>query len=417
MGLSVVLMALVGCKPVATDRTTISFWAMGREGEVVSQLLPEFERRNPDIHVDLQQLPWTAAHEKLLTAFAGDALPDISQLGNTWVPEFAALGALDPLDARVSASSMVVKSDYFAGIWDTNVIDGVALGVPWYVDTRLIFYRKDLLAAAGFAAPPKDWDEWRAAMLAIKKNVGASGYAILLPLDEFEPLLQLAIQQDDPLLRDQGTRGNFESAGFRKAFDFYTSMFTDDLAPRMSDTQISNVWSEFGKGFFTFYITGPWNIGEFKRRLPSALSGQWMTAPLPGIHGSGGGVAGGTSIVLFKGSRKKDAAWKLLEYLSEPSVQEKFYVLTGDLPPRRSVWESPSLANDPYSKAFREQLERARGTPKVAEWERIANEMQRAAERVVRGGANADETLRNLDAEVDKILEKRRWMLEQEKSR
>ncbi len=410
-------MALVGCKPVATDRTTISFWAMGREGEVVSQLLPEFERRNPDIHVDLQQLPWTAAHEKLLTAFAGDALPDISQLGNTWVPEFAALGALDPLDARVAASSMVVKSDYFAGIWDTNVIDGVALGVPWYVDTRLIFYRKDLLAAVGFAAPPKDWDEWRAAMLAIKKNVGSSGYAILLPLDEFEPLLQLAIQQDDPLLRDQGTRGNFESAGFRKAFDFYTSMFTDDLAPRMSDTQISNVWSEFGKGFFTFYITGPWNIGEFKRRLPPELSGQWMTAPLPGIHGSGGGVAGGTSIVLFKGSRKKDAAWKLLEYLSEPSVQEKFYALTGDLPPRRSVWESPLLANDPYSKAFREQLERARGTPKVAEWERIANEMQRAAERVVRGGANADETLHKLDAEVDKILEKRRWMLEQEKSR
>lgn len=414
--LLVLSMTLVGCKPASSDRVTISFWAMGREGEVVSQLLPEFERRNPGIHVDLQQLPWTAAHEKLLTSFAGDALPDISQLGNTWIPEFAALGALTPLDARIARSSTIDKTDYFAGIWDTNVVDGSALGVPWYVDTRLLFYRKDLLAAAGFSAPPRDWDEWRTAMLAIKKNVGKDAYAILLPLDEFEPLLQLAIQQHEPLLRDAGTRGNFESAGFRKAFAFYTSMFSDDLAPRMSDTQISNVWSEFGKGFFTFYITGPWNIGEFKRRLPKELSDQWMTAPLPGQQGSGGGIAGGTSLVLFHDSAKKDAAWKLLEYLSEPAVQKHFYLLTGDLPPRRSVWNDPALAGDPYARAFREQLEHAKATPKVAEWERIANEMQRAAERVVRGGADPDETLRKLNAEVDKILEKRRWMLEKEES-
>jgi multiple sugar transport system substrate-binding protein len=418
-GTALVLLACLGlgaCRHSTDDRTTLTFWAMGREGEVVAQLLPEFERRHPDIHVDLQQLPWTAAHEKLLTAFAGDALPDICQLGNTWIPEFAALGALDALDPRVAASASIDKADYFSGVWDTNIIDGALLGVPWYVDTRLLFYRKDLLAKAGFAEPPVDWKGWHQAMLAIKRNAGDKAYAILLPLDEFEPLLYLAIQQDEPLLRDNGTRGNFENPGFRKAFDFYTAMFSEDLAPRMSDTQISNVWNEFANGFFAFYITGPWNIGEFKRRLPAELADQWMTAPLPGLDGHGGGVAGGTSLVLFRDSAHKDAAWALLEYLSEPDVQRQFYTLTGDLPPRRSVWDGSTLAGDPHARAFREQLEHAKPTPKVAEWERIANEMQRAAERVVRGGANADETLHDLDSEVDKILEKRRWMLEQEKT-
>jgi multiple sugar transport system substrate-binding protein len=420
MAAALVLVACLGlgaCGKATTDRTTLTFWAMGREGEVVAQLLPEFERRYSDIHVDLQQLPWTAAHEKLLTAFAGNALPDFCQLGNTWIPEFAALGALDPLDQRVAASRVVDKKDYFAGVWDTNVIDGSLLGVPWYVDTRLLFYRKDLLAKAGFAKAPTDWAEWHKAMRAIKGDAGDKAYAILLPLDEFEPLLNLAIQQDEPLLRDNDTRGNFENPGFRKAFDFYTALFAEDLAPRMSDTQISNVWNEFANGFFAFYITGPWNIGEFKRRLPAELAEQWMTAPLPGLDGHGGGVAGGTSLVLFRNSAHKEAAWALLEYLSEPEVQSKFYALTGDLPPRRSVWDGSTLADDPYARAFREQLEHAKPTPKVAEWERIANEMQRAAERVVRGGANADETLRDLDKEVDKILEKRRWMLEQEKRR
>ncbi|HXR56994.1 MAG TPA: extracellular solute-binding protein, partial [Casimicrobiaceae bacterium] len=160
---------------------------MGREGEVVTALVPEFERTHPGIRVVVQQLPWTAAHEKLLTAFAGDALPDLCQLGNTWIPEFAALGALEPLQAYVDASQVVRAADYFDGIWDTNVIDGQLFGVPWYVDTRLLFYRTDLLARAGFDHAPRDWDEWRRAMAAIKAERGKDNYAIFLPLNEFEP--------------------------------------------------------------------------------------------------------------------------------------------------------------------------------------------------------------------------------------
>ena len=84
---------------------------MGREGEVVSQLIPDFEREHPGIKVDVQQIPWSAAHEKLLTAFVGDATPDIAMLGNTWVPEFVALDALEPLDASVAKSTDVPRSD------------------------------------------------------------------------------------------------------------------------------------------------------------------------------------------------------------------------------------------------------------------------------------------------------------------
>ncbi len=160
-GLACVLLA--GCRARATaTRTTIRFWAMGREGEVVQELVREFEARNPDLRVDVQQMPWTAAHEKLLTAFVGRATPDVSQLGNTWVCEFVALGALAPLDDRVAASRVIHAADHFAGIWATNVLDGTLYGVPWYVDTRLLFYRRDLLAAAGHAEPPATWDDWRA---------------------------------------------------------------------------------------------------------------------------------------------------------------------------------------------------------------------------------------------------------------
>ena len=401
---------LAACAEKNSNETRLKFWTIGREGEVVQQLLPEFERTHPGVRIDIQQIPLTAAHEKLLTAFAGDALPDMAQLGNTWLPEFVSVGALESLQANIDKSAVVKAADYFPGIWDTNVIDGIVYGVPWYVDTRLLFYRTDLLGQAGFAQPPRDWNEWAKSMAAIKANVGADRFAVYLPLNEFEPLLNLALEQSDGLLRDNDTRGNFESAGFRRALAFYGDAFDKKWAPTITNIQLPNIWDEFGKGFVTYYISGPWNIGEFKRREPQ-LDGHWSTAVLPGPDGQGTGAAGGSSLVIFHNSKNKQVAWELAEFLSGVSQQQKFYELTGDMPSRRSAWESSALANDPYARAFHEQLERAKPTPKIPEWERIVNEMQLAAARVVQGHQPVDQVLHDLDAQTDSILEKRRWML------
>jgi len=384
---------------------------MGREGEVVAQLLPEFERANPNIHVKLQQLPWTAAHEKLLTAFAGDTTPDVCQLGNTWIPELVALNALEPLDRLAAGSAVVDAGDYFAGIWDTNLINGKLYGVPWYVDTRLLFYRRDLLARAGYATPPRSWREWTQMLTALSKHAGADQYGILLPLNEFEPLLALALQQDDPLLRDDGRWGNFSAPGFRRALGFYLEMFQRGWAPPLGTATISNVWNEFGRGRFAFYISGPWNIGEFERRLPPGQQDTWMTAPLPGPDGPGASIAGGSSLVVFRASRHQDAAWRLIEFLSQPAVQRRFNALTGDLPPRRATWADPQLAADVHARAFREQLERVKPAPKVPEWERIGTEMRLIAERAVHGQLTVEQAARELDTRAAQILEKRRWML------
>jgi len=384
---------------------------MGREGQIVRELLRDFAAAHPQIDLRIEQLPWSAAREKLLTAFAGDATPDLCQLGNSWIPEFVALHALQPLDERLAASEAIDRADYFDGIWDTNVADRMVYGVPWYVDTRLLFYRRDLLAQAGFDRPATDWDGWMRQLVALKRLVGAERYSILLPLNEFEPLLALALQSSEPLLREAGRWGNFRSDGFRRALRFYLSMFERALAPAAGSQQIANVWNEFGRGFFTFYISGPWNIGEFRRRLAPAQPSNWLTAPLPGPHGPGLSIAGGASLVLFRRSQSKDAAWRVIEYLARPDVQRRFHAITGNLPPRRSTWDDPRLLHDPPTRAFYEQLARVAPAPKVPEWERIATEMRLAVERIVLAGAAVEATIADLDARTDRILEKRRWML------
>jgi multiple sugar transport system substrate-binding protein len=396
--------------------TTLRFWAMGREGEVVAELVREFERTHPGIHVEVQTLPWSAAHEKLLTAFAGDTTPDLCQLGNTWIPELVALNALRPLDADVASSSVIDAADYFPGIWATNRIDGKLYGVPWYVDTRLLFYRRDLLAQAGYTVPPKSWAEWTSMLEAIKQRAEPGRYGIVLPAVEFEPLVALALQQPDPLLREGGRYGNFRSEGFRRALEYYLAMFRNGYVPPRGAADASNVWNAFGRGDFVFYVSGPWNIGEFERRLPRELQQSWMTATLPGADGPGSSIAGGSSLVIFRKSRNAQAAWQLIEYLARPDVQRRFHALTGDLPPRRSAWSTGALEDDVHARAFRDQLERVRPTPPVPEWERIANEIRVVAERVVHGDLTVDQGVAELDARADRILEKRRWMLDRAKA-
>ena len=401
---------LAACTP-HSDPHMLTFWTIGREGEAITQLLPEFERENPGIHVVLQQLPLTAAHQKLLTAFAGDSTPDMTQLGNTWLPELVALGALEPLQVRVVRSQVIRPDDYFPSIWSTNVYDGALYGVPWYVDTRLLFYRSDLLKAAGFNAPPRDWAEWRR-MLAALSHPERGVYGILLPTNEYEQLMSLALQQPDPLLRDDGRYGNFESAGFKRALTFYVDTFRLHQAPSITNVEAGNHWVEFGRGVYDFYFSGPWNIGEFRKRLPASEEGEWNTAPLPGPDGPGASGAGGSSLVIFRKAQHKEAAWKLIEYLSRPDVQGRFYDLLGDMPPRRSSWALGSLRGDPKAQAFREQLERVKPTPPVPEWEQIVNEMQLVAAQAVAGDLSIDQAAAEIDRRADRILEKRRWMLD-----
>jgi multiple sugar transport system substrate-binding protein len=365
------------------------------------------------VHVKVQQIPWTAAHEKLLTAFVGRATPDVAQLGNTWVPEFVALDALARLDSLVARSGEVRASSYFPGVWATNVLDSALYGVPWYVDTRVIFYRKDLLARAGFPSFPTGWSDWIAAMRAIQAQTGPGRYPIYLATNEWPPPTILGLQAGSPILKDGGRYGAFSDPPFRRAFQFYLSMYRAGFAPRLGINEVGNIFQEFGRGTFAMWITGPWNIGEFRRRLPAELQNTWATAPIPGPQGAASGVslAGGSSLVLFRASRHAVAAWQLIEYLSRPEQQLRFYRLTGDLPARTEAWRDSVLAWDGAAHAFWEQLQRVVPTPQVPEWELIATRLFEYAEQAIRGGVPADTALARLDAEVNRILERRRWLL------
>src|SRR2546430_13245851 len=309
-------------------------------------------------------------------------MPDVFQAGNTWLPEFAALDALEPLDDRLARSPALFSGDYFPGILDTNVIDGVTYGVPWYVDTRVLFYRRDLLAEAGHPDPPRTWAAWTDAMARVKARAGPERYAILRPRREWPATVILALELGAGLLRDGDRWGDFRSPAFRRAFDFYLGLFQRGLAPGTGEAAVANVYQDFAAGYFALYMSGPWNLGEFRQRLPPSMDGHWATAPLPAPDGGYPGVslAGGASLAVFRRSPRQDAAWQLIDYLSQPAQQVRFYRLTGDLPARRQAWTEAALERDPQAGAVWSPPRAGRADPKIPRRERIAAASSRHAQ-------------------------------------
>lgn len=409
----------LSCNANKDNKITIKFWAMGAEAEYVTKLVPEFEKENPGIKIDVQQIPWNAAQEKLVTAFASDNTPDICQLGNTWIPQFSSLHAIIALDHFVAKSKTIKKENYFTGIWDTNVMDSIVYGIPWYIDTRVMFYRKDVFKEAGYKNPPRSWSE----LLDLCEKIKAlypngNKYAIYLPTNEWAPFIIFALQNHASLLKDNNSRGNFSSKEFKEAFEFADKFHKENLAP-LGISEVTNVYQAFAEKYFSIYISGPWNINEFKKWMTGDLADKWSTAPMPSKYGvkyPGISLAGGSSLVIFKNSKHKDEAWKFIEFLSQTSTQLEFYHLLYNLPAVKEAWKDSSLENNKYIKAFHEQFENVVATPKVPEWEQIAfDKVQQYAEIVVRGAMPIDEALANLDKDVDQILEKRRWLLSKAK--
>jgi len=122
-------------------------------------------------------------------------------------------------------------------------------------------------------------------------------------------------------------------------------------------------------------------------------------------------------LALCRRSPRKAAAWKLIEFLAQPAQQVAFYRLTGDLPARRSAWRSETLSGNTRAAAFWQQLQDVRSTPKIPEWEHIASKIGQYAEAAIREELTIDEALERLDADVDQILEKRRWLMHKHSER
>ena len=139
---------------------------MGNEGDLLGDFVEGFKEENPDVNITVTAIPWASAHDKIQTAIAAGTVPDVIQMGTTWMADFA--------DTFAPVPENFDLSDFSAGPLEAGQVNGEQLGVPWYVDSHVLYYRTDIAEQAGWDHAPETLDELKQ-MAADVKQVGRRG--------------------------------------------------------------------------------------------------------------------------------------------------------------------------------------------------------------------------------------------------
>ena len=225
---------------------TIDVWAMGTEGEMLQDFSAAFEEANPDATVKVTAIPWEAAHDKIASAIASGETPDVSLIGTTWMGEFAEAGGLMP-----TPEGLVDEADFFPGAWGSTEVGGTSYGVPWYVETRVLYYRTDLAEKAGWSEAPQTWDDLKTFAEDLQSKGGAEYGLSLQPgqTGSWQTMMPFAWSNGATLTNEDGTEYTIDSPEMAEALDYYTSYFEEGLSQtRLLDP--GELESGFAKGTY-----------------------------------------------------------------------------------------------------------------------------------------------------------------------
>jgi multiple sugar transport system substrate-binding protein len=379
---------------VSTGTVTgdLTVWGMGNEGTKLQVLADAFMAENPDVKISVTPVDWGQAVAKLQTAIGGRQTPDISQMGTDMMGQFVETGALEPVPANFDPSA------YFESAWNTGVVNGTAYAVPWYVETRLLYYRTDIAEKAGITAPPKTWDELKTMAKAMQEQGGAD-WGISLGPKNYQELAPFLWSNGGDFY--DGSAFTLDSPQAVEALTFYDSFFEEGLSPK-SVPEGFDITPAFVKGTHPMFFSGPWHIGLVKDAGGAAFDGKWAVAPIP-KQDSATSFVGGSNMVVFADSPNKEAAWAFLQYLSDPATQVKWYQEATVLPAVQAAWDDPILAEDPNVQMFGQQLSETKAPPAISTWSEVAEAINTVMEKVTTGSETPEEGAAEMQQEATSI--------------
>lgn len=330
----------------------------------------EFEAANPGSSVNVTFKPWASAHDQFTTAIGGGNVPDVAEMGSTWTPEFAAVGALAPADGALDG--------YVESLVEGASVDGEAYGLPWYAGARSLIYRTDVFADLGLSAPTT-WAELVAVGKAIVAKTEMFAFSVAGNANHY--FLPMVWQNGGEIARLEDGKwvSQMDSPEAIEAIEFYADLYRKErFAPEGALTwNARDVRAAFEAGDLAMMIGGGWDVAAIVKAHPE-LEGKIGTALLPaGPSGSQDTFAGGSHLVVFEDSDNQALARRYADFLLEPERVAAFSTQIGFLPGglaaldqvRRSRPSSGPAPADSVNGTFTTQLaDHSRTYPPTTKW-------------------------------------------------
>lgn len=392
LGMFLGIGALMGCRsrdplPEGDGKTRLRLWAMPNTAgpkDVLDQILERFRQQNPNIEVEVEIIDWGAAWGKITTAVSSGAGADVFQLGTTWTSSVTAMGGLLPLDGllqRLGGDSIFVSSarSYMKPIYADSLTS-----FPWFVDVRPMFYRTDVLAKADIR-PEEMFATWDSYLVGLRKIKSAK---ITLEGQRVEPLgiagkdwnvfhnfYPWIVGNGGGIINDLGDSVLLDDEKSIQGVLAYLRFFREGLAPRAYlEKGAAQVSREFDEGRIAVWQETSSKLVYLERPLreggENSPGARHFAAVLPPAGPAGRKLfLGGSNLAIFKSTRNREAAEKLLAFLTTDSAAVlAFCKISGFAPALEKTFQDPYYRENPNRVLFRDLVVSSKPYPAVPYW-------------------------------------------------
>lgn len=374
------LLSSLACSRREPDdgKVHVRFLAAPDVGGFAKVLISRFEAAHPGIVVEMVEgTAATDARENMYSAsfMAKESTYDLAYIDVAWLPKFAASGWLRPLDDRFTPE---LRAAFMPGDLEGSRYDGKLYRLPIQSDAGMLYYRKDLLAAKGLAAPKT----WAQLTEAARRTMGPGLSGFVFQGRQYEGLvcvyLELLWGFGGELIDADGKVRLDEPPAVAALNALVDAIHRDHISPEAVLTyQEEETRQAFQEGRAVFMRNWPyaWNLMQAPG---SPVRGKVGIIPM--VSGPGGRSAatlGGWGFALSAYSRHPDEAWQLAEYFASAESQKLAFLQGGILPSRKALYSDLEvLKAAPHMKELYKVISVARPRPMQPRWPRISDSLQ-----------------------------------------
>lgn len=344
----------------AASGGSLEIWTRetGQEGArqpLVQERLAAFDAEN-GTSTTAQFLVFAESVQKTQAALAAGNPPDVGQQGPDVSLSFASAGDLvDLTDVFDSLSDSFVSLERDAYV----ELDGSTWAIPWYLETRVLLYHRDLVEEAG-VEPPTTWEEWRAFAAALTRGEEQFGFAMGPEgPGPGQLLMPLATSAGASMIAADGTVG-CDTDEHRAALQLLSDMYVDGSMPAALPTYKGNDLTQL---FIQKRLASYWSNAEVLQAaiaLDPSLADTVgaVVTPVRSVGDVSRSFLGGFQLFAFAATTEPDLAKELIAFMLDEDWYREFVTFTNGaaLPVLSSVAQDPLFAQDDVLSVITEQL-------------------------------------------------------------
>ncbi|PSL00996.1 N,N'-diacetylchitobiose transport system substrate-binding protein [Murinocardiopsis flavida] len=389
----------------------LTVWVMGDSQPKLVDYFKEvdaaWKEKHPESSVKAEFIPWADVQKTLTTALAGGDAPDVLEVGNDQVSNWASQGAL--LDITKPTEEWGDAKDMDQAALEYGRFDGVQYGVPWFSGVRTLYYRADWLKDLGLEAPT-DWKSLVDVAKKIQDEKDVPGFCA--PTDFTNGIASFIWSNGGEIAVQDGDKweGRLTDAKTKEAIEFYAGLNSKEkVSPKgaMNANELDACLPEMANGKLGMYIDGSWARGAMEETAEDKkVVDEIATVPMPGADGIAPAMAGGSDLAVFADGESTEAATELMLLLGNKEWGDKYAEAAGFFPAYPEMLDDEKYTKTGDAKASAEQAKNTKFFPATPKWNKADLDQKILPKAVlsIAKGEDADKVLKDANDELTKTL-------------